>query len=218
MYSRSVVVIEDDNLVRSLIASHLESAGFQVTVAANYTDALRLIRVVDPDALVVDIDLGPGPNGLDIAERVRKSSDEVAIVFLTSLSDPRFADSTLAKNAPATAYLNKHLVTEAKVLVDALESALVDNVNESQRHDLLDDRPLGGLSRLQIQILQLISEGKTNQQIADIRGRSLGATESAISRTLKALGIDANSDVNARVLATNQYASKIKPIGTAPDA
>ena len=103
-------------------------------------------------------------------------------------------------------------------MVDALESALVDNVNESQRHDLLDDRPLGGLSRLQIQILQLISEGKTNQQIADIRGRSLGATESAISRTLKALGIDATSDVNARVLATNQYASKIKPIGTAPDA
>jgi DNA-binding NarL/FixJ family response regulator len=139
-------------------------------------------------------------------------------VFLTSLSDPRFADSTLAKNAPATAYLNKHLVTEAKVLVDALESALVDNVNESQRHDLLEDRPLGGLSRLQIQILKLISEGKTNQQIAEIRGRSLGATESAISRTLKALGIDANSDVNARVLATNEYARKIKPLTSTTDA
>ena len=218
MYSRSVVVIEDDNLIRSLIASHLESAGFQVAVAGNYTDALRLIRVVDPDALIIDIDLGPGPTGLDIAERVRKSSDEVAIVFLTALSDPRFADSSLSKNAPATAYLNKHLVTEAKVLVDALESALTDTVNESQRHDLLEDRPLGGLSRLQIQILKLITEGKTNQQIAELRGRSLGATESAISRTLKALGIDANADVNSRVLATNQYASKIKPLSTIPDA
>jgi DNA-binding response OmpR family regulator len=111
MYSRSVVVIEDDNLIRSLIASHLESAGFQVAVAGNYTDALRLIRVVDPDALIIDIDLGPGPTGLDIAERVRKGSDEVAIVFLTALSDPRFADSSLSKNAPATAYLNKHLVS-----------------------------------------------------------------------------------------------------------
>jgi DNA-binding NarL/FixJ family response regulator len=218
MYSRSVVVIEDDNLVRSLIASHLESAGFQVAVAANYTDAMRLIKVVDPDALVVDIDLGPGPNGLDIAERVRKNTDEVAIVFLTSISDPRFVDSSLAKNAPAIAYLNKHLVTEAKVLVNALESALTDTVDESQRHDLRDDRPLGSLSRLQIQILKLISEGKTNQQIAEIRGRSLGATESAISRTLKALGLDANSDVNSRVLATNQYASKIKPPTATTDA
>jgi DNA-binding NarL/FixJ family response regulator len=218
MYSRSVVVIEDDALVRSLIASHLESAGFEVAVAGNYTDALRLIRVVDPDALIIDIDLGPGPNGLDIAQRVRKSSDEVAIVFLTSLSDPRFADSTLAKNASATAYLNKHLITEAKVLVEALESALTDTVDESQRHDLLENRPLGGLSRLQIQILRLISEGKTNQQIADIRGRSLGATESAISRTLKALGLDVNADVNSRVLATNEYASKIKPPTSASDA
>jgi DNA-binding NarL/FixJ family response regulator len=218
MYSRSVVVIEDDNLVRSLIASHLESAGFQVAVAANYTDAMRLIKVVDPDALVIDIDLGPGPNGLDIAERVRKNTDEVAIVFLTSISDPRFVDSSLAKNAPAIAYLNKHLVTEAKVLVQALESALTDTVDESQRHDLRVDRPLGGLSRLQIQILKLISEGKTNQQIAETRGRSLGATESAISRTLKALGFDANSDVNSRVLATNQYASKIKPPTSRTDA
>lgn len=218
MYSRSVVVIEDDNLVRSLIASHLESAGFQVAVASNYTDAMRLIKVVDPDALVIDIDLGPGPNGIDIASRVRKNSDEVAIVFLTSLSDPRFAEATLAKNAPATAYLNKHLVTEAKVVVEALEAALTDTVNEFQRHDLLESRPLGGLSRLQIQILTLIAEGKTNQQISEIRGRSLGATESVISRTLKALGIDANADVNARVLATNEFARKIRPLKSNTDA
>ncbi|MEY4423685.1 MAG: hypothetical protein RLZZ258_788 [Actinomycetota bacterium] len=217
MYSRSVVVVEDDNLVRSLIASHLESAGFEVAVAANFTDAMRLIRVVDPDALILDIDLGPGPTGLDIAERVRKSSDEVAIVFLTSLSDPRFAESSLPNNASATAYLNKHLVSEAKVVVDALEAALIDSVDASQRHDLLQDRPLGSLSRLQIQILRLIAEGKTNQQIADLRGRSLGATESAISRTLKALGIDATADVNARVLATHEYVKKIKPFNTERD-
>jgi DNA-binding NarL/FixJ family response regulator len=212
MYSRSVVVIEDDDLIRSLVASHLETAGFQVAVAANYTDAMRLIRVVDPDALVIDIDLGPGPTGLDIAERVRKTTQEVAIVFLTSLSDPRFAESSLPKNSPATAYLNKHLVTEAKVLVDALEAALTDTVQDSQRHDLRQDRPLGSLSRLQIQILKLIAEGKTNQQISEIRGRSLGATESAVTRTLKALGIDAGTDLNSRAIAATEYAAKIKPI------
>lgn len=217
MYTRSVVVIEDDNLVRSLIASHLETAGFDVTVAANYTDAMRLIKVADPDALVIDIDLGPGPNGLDIAQRVRKQSDEVAIVFLTSLSDPRFADSSIPQNARAIAYLNKHLVTEAHVLVDALESALTDTVQASQRHDQLEDRPLAGLSRLQIQILKLIAQGMTNQQIADLRGRSLGATESAVARTLKALGVDAHSDLNARVVATNEYMSKIKPIKSVLD-
>jgi DNA-binding NarL/FixJ family response regulator len=93
------------------------------------------------------------------------------------------------------------MVTDASAVVDALEAALTDSVGNSHRHDLSPERPLAQLSSLQIQILKLISEGKTNQQISDIRGRSIAATESAISRTLKALGIDSNTDLNSRVLA-----------------
>ena len=202
---RSVVVVEDDDMVRSLIASHIESAGFQVAVASNFTDAMRLIKVVDPDAVVLDIDLGPGPNGFDIADRLWKKSEETAVVFLTSLSDPRINNASLKKNQPGVAYLNKHMVTDAAVLVDALKAALTDTVDQNYRHDLSTERPLAQLSNLQLQILKLISEGKTNQQISDIRGRSLAATESAISRTLKALGLDSASELNSRVLAAREY-------------
>jgi DNA-binding NarL/FixJ family response regulator len=205
MYMRSVVVVEDDDMVRSLIASHIESAGFQVAVASNFTDAMRLIKVVDPDAVVLDIDLGPGPNGFDIADRLWKKSEETAVVFLTSLSDPRINNASLKKNQPGVAYLNKHMVTDAAVLVDALKAALTDTVDQNYRHDLSTERPLAQLSNLQLQILKLISEGKTNQQISDIRGRSLAATESAISRTLKALGLDSASELNSRVLAAREY-------------
>lgn len=205
MYMRSVVVVEDDNLVRSLVASHIENAGFQVTVASNFVDAMRLIKVVDPDAVVLDIDLGEGPNGFDIAERLWKKSDETAVVFLTSISDPRIKDASIKKSQQGVAYLNKHMVTDASAVVDALEAALTDSVGNSHRHDLSPERPLAQLSNLQIQILKLISEGKTNQQISDIRGRSIAATESAISRTLKALGIDSNTDLNSRVLAAREF-------------
>lgn len=210
MYMRSVVVVEDDDLVRSLIASHIESAGFQVAVASNFTDAMRLIKVVDPDAVVLDIELGPGPNGFDIAERLWKKSDEMAIVFLTSLSDPRIKETSIKRNQSGVAYLNKHMVTNASVVIDALEAALTDTVGAAHRHDLAVDRPLAQLSNLQLQILRLMAEGKTNQQISDLRGRSLAATESAISRTLKALKIDTTSDLNTRVLAAREY---IKNIG-----
>ena len=205
MYMRSVVVVEDDDMVRSLIASHIESAGFQVAVASNFTDAMRLIKVVDPDAVVLDIDLGPGPNGFDIADRLWKKSEETAVVFLTALSDPRINNASLKKNQPGVAYLNKHMVTDAAVLVEALKAALTDTVDQNYRHDLSTERPLAQLSNLQLQILKLIAEGKTNQQISDIRGRSLAATESAISRTLKALGLDSASELNSRVLAAREY-------------
>lgn len=209
MYMRSVVVVEDDDMVRSLIASHIESAGFQVAVASNFTDAMRLIKVVDPDAVVLDVDLGPGPNGFDIAERLWKKSDETAVVFLTTLSDPRLNNTSLKKSQPGVAYLNKHMVTDAALLVEALKAALTDTVDQTFRHDLSAERPLAQLSNLQLQILKLIAEGKTNQQISDIRGRSLAATESAISRTLKALGLHSSSELNSRVLAAREYMKNI---------
>ena len=102
------------------------------------------------------------------------------------------------------------MVADAAALTDALEAALTDTVGPLHRHDLSPDRPLAQLSNLQIQILKLIAEGKTNQQISDLRGRSLAATESAISRTLKALNLDSNSELNTRVLAAREY---IKNIG-----
>jgi DNA-binding NarL/FixJ family response regulator len=209
MYMRSVVVVEDDNLVRSLVASHIEAAGFQVTVAANFTDAMRLIKVVDPDAVILDIDLGDGPNGFDIAERIWKKSEETAVVFLTVVSDPRILEATIKKNQPGVAYLNKHMVSDAQAVVEALKEALTDTVSSKHRHDLSSDRPLAQLSALQLQILKLLAEGKTNQQISDIRGRSLAATESAISRTLKALDLDSSSELNSRVLAAREYMKNI---------
>ena len=209
MFKRLVVIVDDDAFIRSLLASHLENAGFQVVVADNFTNGLRAIKSVDPDAVILDLDLGPGPGGLDIAERMTKSSEEAAIVFLTSLSDPRFSRSNITRIHPKAAYLNKHMIGEADMVVDALEAALTEKSVNKFRHDLVPDRPLGHLSKLQIQVLALIAEGKTNQQIAKIRGRSLAATSSAVTRTLKALDIDPNAEVNARVAAAHKYMSLI---------
>jgi DNA-binding NarL/FixJ family response regulator len=209
MYKRMVVVVENEDFLRSLIAGFLENAGFNVSTAATGSDAKRLIDSVDPDAVVLDIDLGYGPTGIDIADWLVEKTDEVAIVFLTALADPRFANSNVQKLHPRAAYLNKNLLKDAELLVEALETVLTEKDVSRVRHDQLPNRPLGDLSRTQIQILQLLAEGKTNQQIADIRQRSLAATESAITRTLRALGIDGEIEMNSRVLATRIYIESI---------
>ena len=92
MYNRHVVVVEDESLLRDLIAKTLESSGFQVTTAANAADAARVFKVADPDAVVLDVELGPGPNGFDFAESLHKTSPDVGIVFLTNLPDSRFVN------------------------------------------------------------------------------------------------------------------------------
>lgn len=208
-YERSVLVVEDDSFVRSLIASSLEANGFLVSSVSNAADAKRLIDRLDPDAVVLDIDLGPGANGFDIADMLRAKSSDVAILFLTSLPDPRFAGRDSKAVYKGAAYLNKHLLSDTSTLVEALEAVLTERGVSNFHHHELDVRPLSNLSRTQIQVLQLLAEGKTNQQIADIRKRSLAATSSAVTRTLEAIGIDANSELNVRVAAAIKYVGSV---------
>jgi DNA-binding NarL/FixJ family response regulator len=208
-FKRSIVVVEDDGFMRSLIAEYLEKAGFLVSTAGSAADAKRQIKAVDPDAIVLDIDLGPGPSGLDIAKTLNINSNEVGVVFLTNFSDPRFAGYDIKAAHPNAAYLNKHMLEDSSVLVDALNAVLLETGVARYRFDRRDDRPLGKLSSSQIQALRLLSEGKTNQQIAEIRQRSLAATESLVTRTLEALGISSGADMNARVSAARQFMAKV---------
>jgi len=212
-YKRTVLVVENDDFMRSLIADSLESAGFDVATASNGLDAKRLMSSVDPDAIILDIDLGNGPTGLDVAAQIAITNPEVGIVFLTDLPDPRFAREKheVKKNQ---AYLNKKLLADSVTLVEAIEAVLLETGIEDFRHDKFDGRPLANLSRTQLEILKLLSEGKTNQQIADARGRSLSATESAVTRTLEELGIPKDAELNVRVVATCKYFEAISPRGS----
>jgi DNA-binding NarL/FixJ family response regulator len=205
LFQRSVVVVEDDSFMRSLLAEFLEKAGFLVSTASSAADARRQINAVDPDAVVIDIDLGPGQSGLDVAAALNTEANEVGIVFLTNYSDPRFAGEELTRVHPKAAYLNKHMIEDSSTLLLALNAVLVERDVEAYRYDKRTDRPMARLSASQIQALRLLADGKTNQQIAEARQRSIDATESLITRTLASLGLDSNADINARVSAAKEF-------------
>lgn len=209
---RTVLVVENEDFLCSLIAQSLEINGFTVATASSALEAKKMLSTVDPDAAVLDIELGDGPTGLDFAAQLAITSPEVGIVFLTDLPDPRFARAhhEVKKNQ---AYLNKKLLQSPDVLKDAINAVLFEESIESFRHDQSENRPLAQLTYVQMEILKLIAEGKTNQQIADIRNRSLGATESAITRTLDSLGIKRDADVNVRVEAVRSYFQAVTSYG-----
>ena len=205
MFNRHVVVVEDEALLRDLIAKTLETSGFQVTTAANAADAARAFKATDPDAVVLDVELGPGPNGFDFAESLNKTAPDVGIVFLTNLPDARFAGRE-SKDLPANiSYLRKSQLVDSNELVEALEAVLRDSISSNFRHDLNNDRPLSSLSKKQISVLQLLAMGYTNSQIADKRGTTVRAVEGIVSRIFQALDIDVQAEGNARVEAAATY-------------
>lgn len=201
---RSILVVEDEPLLRGLVANALRSRGYEVVTAANATEARQQFDAVDPDGIVMDVELGPGPSGFQLAEALLEDETGVAIVFLTNVPDPRFAGDEIELPA-AVAYLNKRLVMDVDSLALALDAALRGTVADSMRHDKDPERPLADLTTRQIDVLRLIAMGKTNSQIAAIRGISLKAVESMVARVFQSLGIDEKSDGNSRVILAQQF-------------
>jgi DNA-binding NarL/FixJ family response regulator len=205
--SRTIVVVENESLLRDLIARSLETAGFHVSTAANAADAKRAVKAADPDVCVVDIELGPGPNGFDLADYLSREAPDVGVVFLTNLPDPRFANRDAKTVTQNQAYLRKSQLVDSKELVEAVNAVLKEVDVENFRHDKDMERPLAALSRRQISVLKLVAEGHSNNQIAEQRGTTVRAVEGMVSRIFQALGVEAQGLGNARVEATRLYLS-----------
>jgi len=86
--SARVFVVEDEALIAMELVDRLQELGYVVCGRALRGDqALERIPAAEPDLILMDINLGPGPSGIEVAERLRASSD-VPVLFLTAYSDP----------------------------------------------------------------------------------------------------------------------------------
>jgi len=77
-----LLVVDDDERLRSLLQRYLSSNGFRVTAAANAEDARTLMKSMAFDLLVLDV-MMPGESGFDLTKSVRQSS-QVPILILTA--------------------------------------------------------------------------------------------------------------------------------------
>ncbi|GIT91551.1 DNA-binding response regulator [Jannaschia pagri] len=82
---RTILVVEDDQKVRTLLRRTLESDGAKVHEASDGTVAMDMLRDHDPDLITLDLDLGP-TDGLDVARQVRQAS-AVPIIMITGKGD-----------------------------------------------------------------------------------------------------------------------------------
>lgn len=204
---RVVLVVEDDPMTRGLLADVLEAAGFVVVSVSNAADARRAAAASDPDGLVLDVDLGPGPNGFDVADALLAAYPHLGVLFLTHLPDARFAGRHLATLPAGSAYVRKERLSEPGVLVTSVDTALRGAAVIQPRDDRDPDRPLGRLTATQIEVLRMIALGFTNQQIANARSTSVQAVVQTISRAMQAIGADETAEGNARVVAARRYMS-----------
>lgn len=206
MPNASVLVVDDDDFTRFLLVRTLNDLGFEsVADASGAAPALAAANAARPDVAILDLDLGPGPNGIDCAHALRKLLPKIAVVMLSSYQDPRL----LGANRPlpvGAVYLSKRLLGDADVLAETIRQVLEQPLAD---RDEAVNAPGVKLSDNQIEVMRLVAEGYSNAEIARRIYVSEPGVAKAIGRLVKQLGIDAGPDSNVRVRITQAYYSLV---------
>jgi DNA-binding NarL/FixJ family response regulator len=200
-----VLVVEDEPLVRSLLASLLESEGFEIKQAANAPDARDATKNFEPQVALLDIELGDGPSGIDLAHILRTQFPTMGLVFLTHIPEPRVVGVENRQIPKNSAYLRKDRMADTGVLRKAIEAALKNKVSKEMRDDKNSPHRLTDVSRSQLEVLRMVAMGHSNHEIAAQRGTTVRAVEHLIKRAFAAAGVDSSAPGSPRVVAAREF-------------
>lgn len=116
---KTILIAEDDGILRTALAHKLESAGYTVITADNGESALKLFVDEKPDALVIDI-MMPKMDGATLLEEVRLMPDgkEVPAVILTNADDLGYVARTTNSDAEAYIVKSEQSLDEVVALIE----------------------------------------------------------------------------------------------------
>ena len=117
MTQQNILIVDDEPPMRKLLSNNLKASGYAVRLAADGSEALKLIDEHPFDLLLLDINM-PGPNGLQVIEAVRRT-EELPVMVLSGRG--REVDKVEALNRGADDYLSKPFgIAELMARVKAL--------------------------------------------------------------------------------------------------
>jgi DNA-binding NarL/FixJ family response regulator len=202
-----LLLVEDDQIILTMMTRAVEAEGFKVLDAkSSVISAMESFNKTQPDVAVLDIDLGSGPTGIDLANKMRKINHRIPIVFCTSYKDIRFIKNESHYFPPHTVLLRKAEIVDLQKFSSAIYEA-IDLVRDSDESitNQLSEKFYKNLTTLEIELLTLIASGVSNKNIANKRGISVKSCENAIARLAKKLEVPATENNNQRVLLTRKY-------------
>jgi DNA-binding NarL/FixJ family response regulator len=208
-----VVIAEDSVLLRAGLIRLLSDAGEEVVAAVG--DGEELLAVVErqrPDVAVVDVRMPPThtDEGIRAAIELRRRWPEVAVLVLSQYVEENYAADLLAGGG-GVGYLLKDRVADVRDFVadlrrvaaggTALDPEVVGQLfARSRRHD-----PLATLTARELDVLQLMAEGRSNSAIADHLSISAGGVEKHVNNIFTKLGLPPAPGDHRRVLAVLHY-------------
>jgi RNA polymerase sigma factor (sigma-70 family) len=200
-----VLIADDHGVVRRGLRLQLEQHDdFEVVgEASDGREAVTMLEKLAPDIIIMDIAM-PNLNGIQATAQIVKKNPQVGIIVLSMHSDEAYLTRTLA--AGAKGYLlkdNAEVDLERAVRVVAqgkpyfspaiANTLLEDYMRQMQQRGLQDSYDL--LTEREKEILQLLAEGKTNKDVAQLLNLSPNTVETHRTRLMQKLDLHSTAEI-----------------------
>lgn len=196
------LLVEDDVLASTLLSKLADSqSGIDVVVARSVKEAVSLAEKMPIHFALLDLNLGIGPSGLDLAQKLRQLHPSIGLVLLTSYSDLRFHSSN--PRVPAgmrilskgNAFQLGHLF---ETCIDAVKFPFQPQPKSSPYQDLTD---------ADFELWRLTAAGRSNGELAKIFDIGEKAVEKRLHKLNRELGLDSTSGRSSRVEMVRLFVS-----------
>ena len=212
MAKQRIVLVDDHEVVRLGLKSLLERhPQFEVVgEAGSAREALEQVAATEPDVVVMDIRL-PGTSGIEACEQIVDQHPNTKVIMLTSYAEDEMLFSAI--RAGASGYVLKQIASEE--LVKAIEAvgrgealldpAVTQRVFQEVRRAVKEEEAsaFAHLSQQEKHVLLLVSEGKTNREIAKNLFLGEGTVRNYVSSILSKLGVNNRAEAAAYAVEHN---------------
>lgn len=206
MQKKDILLVDDHEVVRLGLKSLLEhNDQFEVVAEAGTAkEAVAQVEKYHPDVVLMDIRL-PGASGIEACEEITNRWPDVRVVILTSYAEDEMLFSAI--RAGASGYVLKQIGAEG--LITAIEAAcrgealldpaVTQRVFQEVRRAVKEEEAaaFANLSQQEKHVLALVSEGKTNREIAAALYLGEGTVRNYVSSILSKLGVSNRAEAAA---------------------
>ena len=196
-----VMLVDDHNVVRSGLATFLRAYDDLELVgeAKNGLEAVNLCHEKKPDVILMDL-MMPEMDGIAATQAILQEYPEIKIIAMTSFEEEQLVQGVLA--AGAISYLIKNVTSDelAKAIRDAASGR--STLSPEAARVLVQatrptKQPLFDLTEREMDVLKLVVQGQSNQQIAEALVISLATVKAHISNILSKLQVSSRAEAIA---------------------
>ena len=196
-----VLIVDDHDLLRAGISSVLQSRGYEVAgEAGDGREAVSRALELRPDLILMDIHM-PEMGGLEATRLIKAEQPDVKVVMLTVAEEEE--DVFEAMKSGAEGYIfkrwNREVILDLISVVASGEALIFPKMAAKMLEEFSPKhgRKQAGLTEREQEVLNLVAQGKSNQEIADELGRSERTVKHHLRNILDKLHLETRAQLIA---------------------